>query len=85
MNLILKTIGCKENTVEIDVKLLADHLEISQTGDKQASPEMMAFTTQEIVDKFHIKAIMDVGGNKLLTFNNFDIAAVLDEFDSTNS
>lgn len=78
----LQTIGGLSKETEISVNQLADYLEESQTGSKKAGAEMIAFSNQELVDKFEIKAIMEIGGEKFLKFNKFDISAVLDEFDT---
>lgn len=79
----LKTIGGKEIEFNMDVNKLADYLELSNTGDEVATKEMVSFISQDIVDKFEIKAIMDFGGIKFLTFNNFKISEVLNAFDAS--
>ena len=82
MKLKLKTIGGQKAIIEVEAKLLADNFEQFQTGRKEASKEMVEFTTQDIVDRYNIKALMSVDGKDFMTYNNFDLMAVLDEFES---
>ncbi len=78
----LQTIGGFGKEIELPASQLADFLESMQSGDKKATPEMLSFTNQKIVDQFCIKSVMQIGGEKFLKFSNFDIAAVLDVFDN---
>jgi hypothetical protein len=77
----IKAVGGSTPTIKIPIREFADNLESLISGSAEASKGMLAFCTQEIINKYDVRAI--ALGDNFVTYCNLAVDAIADEFEST--
>jgi hypothetical protein len=77
----INAIGGATPTVQIPIREFADNLESLISGSAEASKDLLDFCTQEIINKYDVRAI--ALGNNFITYSNLPAEAIGNEFEST--
>jgi hypothetical protein len=75
----IKAVGGSTFTVPVSIRDFADNLEALITGSAEASTELLAFCTQEIINKYDVRVI--ALGDNFITYSNLPVEAIADEFE----
>lgn len=77
----IKALGGPTLTVPVSIRDFADNLEALITGSAEGSTELLAFCTQDIINKFDVRVI--ALGDNFITYSNLPVEAIADEFERT--